>query len=95
MGWKKLFLKVIKEDFLGHPVVKNLPSKAGMQVLIGELRFHKQGATKSRCHNYRVPQLRPGLHNHREPHAHGDPAQPTYCFLKVIKKVLDRVSKRC
>lgn len=24
MGWKKLFLKVIKEDFLGHPVVKNL-----------------------------------------------------------------------
>jgi len=81
MGWKKLFLKVIKEDFLGHRVVKNLPSKAAMQVLIGELRFHKQGATKSRGHNYRVPQLKPVLHEHREPHAAvrsvcEDPAQP-------------------
>ena len=59
MGWKKLFLKVIKEDFLGHPVVKNLPSKAGdagsdwgtkIPQAVGQL---SPGATTKAC----APQL--------------------------------------
>ena len=59
MGWKKLFLKVIKEDFLGHPVVKILPSKAGdagsdwgtkIPQAVGQL---SPGATTKAC----APQL--------------------------------------